>query len=74
MGKIIELERKKLDGDKLHSLRLEMSKLIGDAEMMETEDGDIVMDITSEMKCEAIEKKITMEYLKAGYGMEELGR
>lgn len=51
-----------------------MSKLIGDAEMMETEDGDIVMDIASEMKCEAIEKKITMEYLNAGYGMEELGR
>lgn len=74
MEKIIELGRKKLDEDKLRSLRLEISKIIGDAEMTETEDGDVVMDIASEMKCDVIEKRIVMEYLKAGYAMEELGR
>lgn len=40
--------------------------------MIETEDGDIVMDAISEMKCNAVETKINLELLKGGYSVEEV--
>ena len=40
--------------------------------MIETEDGDITLDTTSEMKCNEIEKLIQLELLKGGYLMEEV--
>lgn len=49
-----------------------MSDIIGNAEMTETEDGDIFMNAVSEMKCVDIESKIKTELLKGGYSMGEI--
>lgn len=72
MSKIIEFNRKGVDEERLNQLYLEMSAITGDAEMIETEDGDIVLDPISEMKCDDIETQIKMELLKGGYSMEEV--
>ena len=49
-----------------------MSDIIGDAELTEMEDGDILMDSVSETKVKEIEGLIHLEYLKAGYKIEEI--
>lgn len=75
MGKIIDLEnvrKKKLNNSKIDELELEMTGIIGEAEFIETEDGDIIMDAISEAKVDEIEKKIKLELLKRGYSMEEI--
>ncbi len=46
--------------------------IIGNAELTEMEDGDILMDVISEAKCEEIDRLIRLEFLKVGYTMEEL--
>lgn len=73
MKKNIEINAKHVDKDKLHALTLEMSKIIGNADMIETDDGDFIIDAISEMKCDAVELKIKMELLKAGYKTDIYG-
>lgn len=75
MGTVIKFEdtrKRKLNKAKIDRLVFEKAMMIGDAEFTETEDGDILMDAISEAKCEEIDKLIHLEYLKAGYTMEEL--
>lgn len=72
MGKIIELNKKHVNQKYIDQLYRKMSDIIGDAEMIETEDGDIHLDPISEMKIDAIETKINFELLKGGYSMEEV--
>lgn len=63
---------KKVDEDKLNQLYLEISYITGNAEMIETEDGDVILDPISEAKVDEIEKQIHLELLKGGYSMEEV--
>lgn len=72
MGKIIEFYKKHVDEEKIKELTLKMSDIIGNAEMAETESGDIVLDAISEMKCNEIEKQIKLELLKSGYTVGEV--
>lgn len=74
MGKIIEMnfDKRKVDEEKLQELYLEISRITGDAEMTETEDGDILLDPISEARIDEIEKQIHIELLKAGYSMGEI--
>lgn len=71
MEKIIEMnfdkrKGKKVDEDKLNQLYSEMSYITGNAEMIETEDGDVILDPISEAKVDEIEKQIHLELLKGG--------
>ena len=74
MGKIIEMnfDKRKADEEKLNELYLEISRITGDAEMTEADDGDVVLDPISEAKIDEIEKQIHIELLKGGYSMEEI--
>lgn len=72
MGKIIKFNGKNVNKRQIELLQKEMSEIISNAEMIETEDGDIVMDAISEMKCNAVETKINLELLKGGYSVEEV--
>lgn len=75
MGTVIKLEdtrKRKLNKAKIDKLVFEKGMIIGDAEFTEMEDGDILMDAISEAKCEEIDRLIHLEFLKAGYTMEEL--
>lgn len=71
MGRIIEFQ-KHVDKSRIDQLNMRMSEIIGNAEMIETEDGEITMDAVSEMKCNEIEKLIKLELLKGGYAVEEV--
>lgn len=66
------LKKKKLNTLKIRELTLKMSDMIGDAELTEMKDGDILMDSVSEAKVKEIEELIHLEYLKAGYKIEEI--
>lgn len=72
MGKIIEFQRKHVDKNRIEQLNIKMSEIIGNAEMIETEDGDIILDAVSEMKCNEIEKTIRLELLKGRYSVEKV--
>lgn len=72
MGKIIELNKKHVNQRYIDQLYREISDIIGDADMIETEDGDILLDSISEMKIKELETKINMELLKGGYSLEEV--
>lgn len=72
MGKVIELNRKHIDEGYIDQLYKEISKITGDAEMTETEDGNILLDPISEMKISSLEAKINIELLKGGYSTEEV--
>jgi len=71
MAKIIEF-KKGINEEQIDQLYKEMSAIVGDAEMIETEDGEILLDAVSEMKISAIETKINLELLKGGYSLEEV--
>lgn len=73
MGQVIEItdpRRSKLNRDRVDELTLKLSGVIGNAELINTEDEDIMMDAISEVKCDEIENLIYLEYLKAGYSDE----
>ncbi len=75
MGTIVnftDTKKKKLNTSKIRELILKMSDIIGDAELTEMKDGDILMDSVSEAKVKEIEGLIHLEYLKAGYKIEEI--
>lgn len=72
MGKIIEINRKHINKEYIDQLYKEISTIISNAEMTETEDGDILLDSISEMKINELETKINMELLKGGYSLEEI--
>lgn len=75
MGAIVnftDIKKKKLNTSKIKELTLRMSDIIGDAELTEMEGGDILMDSVSEAKVKEIEGLIHLEYLKAGYKIEEI--
>lgn len=72
MGKIIELNRKHINKEYIDQLYKEISVITSDAEMTETEDGNILLDPISEMKVNELERKINLELLKGGYSMEEV--
>ncbi len=72
MGKIIEFNKKHVNKEYIDQLYKEMADITGDAEMIETEDGEILLDAVSELKISAIEMKINLELLKGGYSMEEV--
>lgn len=72
MGKVIEISRKHINEEYINQLYKEMSTIISNAEMTETEDGDILLDSISEMRINALETKINMELLKGGYSLEEV--
>ena len=72
MGKIIEFNGRSVNIEQIKLLQKEMSEIISNAEMIETEEGDIVMDAVSEIKCNAIETKINLELLKGGYSVGEV--
>ncbi len=72
MGRIIEFQRKHIDKNRIGQLNMKMSEIIGNAEMIETEDGDIILDAVSEMKCIEVEKLIRLELLKGRCSMEEV--
>jgi len=72
MGKVIEFNKKHVNEEYINQLYKEIADITGDAEMIETEDGDILLDTISEMKIDAIETKIKLEMLKGGYSMEEV--
>lgn len=75
MGTIVnftDTKKKKLITSKIRELTLKMSDIIGDAEFTEMKDGDILMDSVSEAKVKEIEGLIHLEYLKAGYKIEEI--
>lgn len=72
MGRIIEFQRKHVDKNRIEQLNMKMSEIIGNAEMIETENGDIILDAVSEMKCNEIEKLIRLELLKGRYSVEEV--
>ena len=75
MGTVIKFEdtrKRKLNKAKIDKLVFEKGMIIGNAELTEMEDGDILMDVISEAKCEEIDRLIRLEFLKAGYTMEEL--
>lgn len=72
MAKIIELNRKHINEEYVDQLYKEIAFITSNADMTETEDGDILLDPISEMKINAIENKIKMELLKGGYSLEEV--
>ena len=72
MGRIIEFQRKHIDKNRIGQLNMKMSEIIGDAEMIETEDGDIILDAVSEMKCIEVEKLIRLELLTGRCSMEDV--
>lgn len=75
MGTVIKFEdtrKRKLNKAKIDKLVFEKGMIIGNAELTEMEDGDILMDVISEAKCEEIDRLIRLEFLKVGYTMEEL--
>lgn len=72
MGKIIEFNKKHINKEYINQLYREIADITGDAEIIETEDGDILLDAISEMKINAIETKINLELLKGGYSLEEV--
>lgn len=69
---IIEFNKKHVNKEYIDQLYREIADITGDAEMIETEYGDILLDAVSEMKINTIETKINLELLKAGYSMEEV--
>lgn len=72
MGKIIEINRKRVNKEYINQLYKEISTITSDAEMTETEDGEILLDSISEMRIKELETKINMELLKGGYSLEEI--
>lgn len=75
MGQVIEFtdpRRSRLNRERVDELTLQLSSVIGNAKLINTEDGDIIMDAISEAKCDEIESLIYLEYLKAGYSDEGL--
>lgn len=72
MGKIIEINRKHVNKEYINQLYKEISTITSDAEMTETEDGEILLDSISEMRINELETKINMELLKGGYSLEEI--
>lgn len=72
MGKIAEFKRKHINEDRIAQLNMRMSEIVGNAEIIETEDGDMILDSVSEMKCDEIEKQVRLELLKGGYTAEEV--
>lgn len=72
MGTIIEFNRKHVDENRIDSLYKKISEITSNAEMIETADGDIILDAISEMKIYEIEKQINQELFKGGYSVEEV--
>ncbi|MCI5586416.1 MAG: hypothetical protein MR384_00785 [Lachnospiraceae bacterium] len=72
MGKIIEINRKHVNKEYINQLYKEISTITSDAEMTDTEDGEILLDSISEMRINELETKINMELLKGGYSLEEI--
>lgn len=72
MGTIIVFNRKHVDENRIDSLYKKISEITSNAEMIETADGDIILDAISEMKIYEIEKQINQELLKGGYSAEEV--
>ena len=72
MGQIIEINRKHVNKEYINQLYKEISTITSDAEMTETEDGEILLDSISEMRINELETKINMELLKGGYSLEEI--
>jgi len=72
MGKIIEFNKKHVNKKYINQLYREIADITGNADMIETEDGEILLDAVSEMKISAIETKINLELLKGGYSLEEV--
>ena len=72
MGKIIEINRKHVNKEYINQLYKEISTITSDAEMTDTEDGEILLDSISEMRINELEIKINMELLKGGYSLEEI--
>ncbi len=71
MGKVIEFIPSGVKHkQKIEALELEMSAIIANAEMTETDDGDIFLDPVSEAKCDEIQSKYRLELMKMGYGGE----
>ena len=69
---IIEINRKHVNKEYINQLYKEISTITSDAEMTETEDGEILLDSISEMRINELETKINMELLKGGYSLEEI--
>ena len=63
---------KKMNKTKMDKLLARMTKVIGNAELTEAGDGNILMDAVSEAKVDAIEQTMKIECLKAGYDLEDL--
>lgn len=72
MAKIIELKRKHINKEYVDQLYKEIAFITSNADMTETEDGDVLLDPISEMKINELESKINLELLKGGYSMEEV--
>ncbi len=72
MGQIIEINRKHVNKEYINQLYKEISTITSDAEMTETEDGEILLDSISEMRINELETKINMELLKGGYFLEKI--
>lgn len=72
MGKIIEINRKHINKQYINQLYKEISAITSNAEMTETDDGEILLDSISEMRINELETKINMELLKGGYSLEEI--
>ena len=72
MGQIIEINRKHVNKEYINQLYKEISTITSDAEMTETEDGEILLDSISEMRINELETKINMELLKGGYSLEKI--
>lgn len=72
MAGIIEFNKRHLDNKRLKELYSELVDIIGNANLIETEDGDVIMDAISQAKCNAVDTLIDLEYLKAGYTIEEI--
>lgn len=72
MGTIIEFNRKHVDENRIDSLYKKISEITSNAEMIETADGDIILDAISEMKIYEIEKQINQELFKGGFSVEEV--
>ena len=72
MAKIIELNRKHINEEYVNQLYKVIAFITSNADMTETEDGDVLLDPISEMKINELELKINLELLKGGYSMEEV--
>ncbi len=71
MGKVIEFMPSGMKHrQRLEELELEISAVIGDSEMIETDNEDIILDPVSEAKCDKIESEYRLELMKMGYGGE----